>query len=401
MSELLPGLAYQDFVSEALKHRTEKAFRDSELFQRRAGAIDALLDTPVFHRRSAGGPPGTNPRPSGASADRGRPALRVVQWNIEKGKKLDGIRRFLASDPDMKGADIITLNEVDSGMNRSGNADVTAELSAALGMDAVFVPNYIECTKGLPREAFLPGENTRGLHGVAILSRLPIRDVAIHGLPPCWDYFDFPEKRFGGRRGLYVALDWNGRTVVVATVHIEMRGTPTCRAMQFRSFLDGLGRCEAAWGKGLPVVVTGDWNTHTFRRGGRLNSGREFVRIIGTPRGRLEGDLVQPYRHEPLFEALKEARLDVEGVNDGAPTASQALDTVEDLAIFPDWFGRGLVRLSGLEGRVLRMRLDWIAVRGLRAAGKARTMMPDGEDGEPLSDHALIIADVAPETAGT
>ena len=25
-------------------------------------------------------------------------------------------------------------------------------------MDAVFVPNYIECTKGLPREAVIPGE---------------------------------------------------------------------------------------------------------------------------------------------------------------------------------------------------------------------------------------------------
>jgi endonuclease/exonuclease/phosphatase family metal-dependent hydrolase len=397
VSDLLPGLAYHDSVTEALRHRTEAAFRESELFRRHAGAIDALLDTPVFHRGSAGG----KPPPAGASVARTGPSLRVVQWNIEKGKKLDGIKRFLASDPDAGGADIITLNEVDLGMNRSGNADVTAELSAALGMDAVFVPNYIECTKGLPREAGLPGENARGLHGVAILSRLPILAAAVHSLPSCWDYFDFPEKRFGGRRGLYLALDWNGRTVVAATVHIEMRGAPACRAMQFRTFLAGLDRQEAEWGRGSPVIVTGDWNTHTFRRGGRLNSGREFVRIVGTPRARLEGDLVRPYRHEPLFEALKEGRLGMEGVNDGAPTASQALDTVEDLAIFPDWFGRGLVRLSRLEGRVLRMRLDWIAVRGLRAAGKPRTLMPDGEDGEPLSDHALIIADVAPERAGS
>jgi hypothetical protein len=52
-------------------------------------------------------------------------------------------------------------------------------------------------------------------------------------------------------------------------------------------------------------------------------------------------------------------------------------------------------RAFQLSGRVLRMRLDWIAVRGFTAKGRPVTLPAAGRDGRPLSDHAAIGVDLA------
>ena len=87
---------------------------------------------------------------------------------------------------------------------------IPAELAAALGCHSVFLPSFIECTKGVGEDLLTPGENERGLHGLAVLTRLPVLDARMQALPSCFDYFDFHEKRFGFRQGLYVLLEWRG-----------------------------------------------------------------------------------------------------------------------------------------------------------------------------------------------
>ena len=391
MSDLLPGLSYREFVAAAERHRSERSFRNTDFFHKWGASLEALLTTPVHYTGSnVSGGNDERPRAAGRS-------LRVLHWNIEKGKKLGGIIRFLTEDQEARQADIICLNEVDWGMARTANRDVTADLAEPLGMNAVYMPNYLECTKGLPRERNVPGENERGLHGTAILTKLPMDQVGVEVLPHCWDYFDYREKRFGGRRGLYVKLLWNGRPLIVATTHREMRGEPPCRARQFDRFLAGLARIERQWGEGLPAILTGDWNTHTFRRGGLLDTCREFVRIVGTrPAARLDRELLEPFMMEPLFDRLSAAGFRVEGLNDTSPTAFQALDNIEDLAHLPPQLGEALLRVSGLKGRTLGLRLDWIAGRGVAPASLPRTMDPRG-GGEPLSDHSLIYVDVVLE----
>lgn len=402
--ELLPGLGYRVFLDEARRHRTEDEFRASLFFALHGKELERLLLTPKIER--AGSPA---PAPSAPSASippepvsrSGREArLRVVHWNIEKGRAFDSVVRRLRNDPALRGADVYTLNEVDDGTARGGNRDQAADLARELGCTAVFLPCWIECTRGVAADLAIPGEHRRGLQGLAVLARLPVQDARAVALPPCFDTFDFHEKRFGGRRGLFALLQWRGRPLVVGTTHLEVRNTPKCRAGQFRAFLGGLREALDAWSGGEPgstptppVVLTGDWNTNTFRRGTFEASVREFLRIVSRTPGRLAEETAWPLAREPLFADLAAEGFQVGHSNEPVPTAAQALATVEDLRHLPLPLARRLLRLFGLEGREVRMRLDWIAARGLRPEGRPLTRPAAAAGEAPASDHAIIAAE--------
>ncbi len=382
--ELVPGLSYREFVAETFRHATERQFRSSAFFGRWGADLLALLTTPRVE-----------PAP-GPAVPPGSSRLRFVHWNIEKGKALPGLVHHLTTDPFLRSADLVTINEADIGTARSGNVDTVRELASALGCASVFLPSYVECTKGLDDDLLAPGENTRGLHGLTILSRLPVLDVRMTALPHCWDYFHFHEKRFGFRQGLYVKLDWNGRPLIVATTHLEVRRTPACRARQFAPFLEFLDGLRAEWGRGLPVVLAGDWNTNSFRRGAVPHSVAELLRILSTREERLAEELVRPARYEPVFALLERHGYAFEPFNDRTPTASQDLGTVEDLRMIPRGLAEALVRRMRLAGRVLRMRLDWIAAAGLEPAGEPVTLPGLTWEGGRASDHAPIGVDLRP-----
>jgi endonuclease/exonuclease/phosphatase family metal-dependent hydrolase len=407
--ELVPGVAYREAVEAALRHRTEESFRDSAFFRTHGAALERLLLVPRVEA-----PAGE--REGGCAGAPDAISLRVLQWNIEKGKELSGIIRRLRDDPWMRAADLVLLNEVDAGTARGGNGDQARLLAAALGMHHAWLPTFIECTKGVGSDLDAEGENSLGLHGLAILSRWPI--IAARGavLPSCHDYFDFHEKRIGGRRGLYTLITTGERRFVAATTHLEVRRTPRCRAAQFAAFLRGLEASLAEWSRdglleapgpadpreaaagttilGVPVLLGGDWNTNTFRRGGLAPAAAEFLRILGTPAGVLAAELARPFRREPLFSLLAADGFFVEGCNEAVPTAEQELASVEDLAMLPAWLASRIARAFGLSERVLRMRLDWMAVRGFQPQGSPVTLPPAGADRRALSDHAAIGVDL-------
>lgn len=384
MAELVPGLTYETFVAEAARHRTDAGFRASLFYRRHGAALDHLLSTP----RPIDPPCHAAPRPPDGT-------LRVAHWNIEKGKELPLILRHLREDPGLAACDVFCFNEVDDGMNRSGsNADVAAELAAALEAPAWYLPTYIECTKGLPLERRLPGENSRGLHGVAIVSRRPVRELRSIELPVGWDYFDYPEKRFGGRRALVARVDIGGAEMVVATAHLEMRARPGTRDRQMAAWLAGLEALDGEWGS-RPTILTGDFNTHTFRRGRFVDTVSDFLRIVTRSPEALEAELLDPRRREPLFARLERAGYDTGPFNDREATASHALAKAEDLKYFSKATGRRILRSFRLEDRVVPLRLDWIAARGCRPAGPPETR-PYGPEGTMASDHAPIVAALAP-----
>jgi hypothetical protein len=145
---------------------------------------------------------------------------------------------------------------------------------------------------------------------------------------------------------------------------------------------------------GVPVVLGGDWNTSTFRRGTLARSVVEFLRLVTTPAETLAAQLVAPSSREPLFALLAAEGFAVAPYNGTVPTVAQDLGSVEDLAAIPASLARGIDRVFGLSGRVLRMRLDWIAVRSLQARGRPVTLPAAGPDGRALSDHAAIGIDL-------
>ena len=173
--------------------------------------------------------------------------------------------------------------------------------------------------------------------------------------------------------------------LIVGTTHLEVRHTPRCRAVQFHGFLDGLEQARRAWNLDAPVILTGDWNTNSFARGGLLPSARGFLRIVGTEPARLERQLARPIPHEPLFRELAQAGYAIEPFNDFLPTVSQDLGVVEDLSLLPRTLARWISHRFGLAGRVLRMRLDSIAAKGVESAGPPCTVSGLFAQGRPVS----------------
>lgn len=90
--------------------------------------------------------------------------FRAVAWNIDRGKKTDEVIRCLQTHPLLCGADFVLLTEADWGMARSGNRNVTADIAAALNMNAYFAPAYMNLTSGHGAERAMGGENHYGLH---------------------------------------------------------------------------------------------------------------------------------------------------------------------------------------------------------------------------------------------
>src|SRR5262245_59201146 len=139
----------------------------SRLFRDRQAQIDALTTALSYGR-----PARPAPRPE-------RRFLRAVSWNIERGRRLQGVIGVLSSDPMLGDADVVLLNEVDVGMARSETRDVAREIAESLGFEWVFGNSYLCLSHGDVRDGssqeVRPEDNRESLHGNAILSRWPIR----------------------------------------------------------------------------------------------------------------------------------------------------------------------------------------------------------------------------------
>lgn len=389
----------QQLVEELKRFVTFEQLRKSEFFRVQKPAILRLLNAPRIYSC-----PNASPRL--------RSFLRVVEWNIERGSRFEGIVHVLNEHPVLRFADLLLLNELDNGMIRSSNLDVASELSRTLQAHAVFGVEYLELTKGTGAEANLIGENTNALHGNAIVTRYPFADPEIVRLPRCENNFESKEKRIGGRIGIFLAVEINGRKITIGNTHLDVVGTPHCRGNQMRAMLKHLEtRVDAAKDASSTVIVGGDLNTHTFARGTTLRTIRNTATILGGDRERLRGRLSSPEIREPAIREFTRFGYQTQGFNDRKATSRTIVSNLDDTAKLPRpirwWIGHRIPR----EGILLEFRLDWLAARGLRAlrAGElvdretgvpsinAQTFTGLTYKDETLSDHDPIAFDVSIE----
>jgi endonuclease/exonuclease/phosphatase family metal-dependent hydrolase len=258
------------------------------------------------------------------------PSLRLVEWNIERGIELDKIQLLLtnkqgfiseehgeaASNTNnekakdqvlraqmdvLQSADVLVLNEVDWGMKRSDYRAVVKDLADALKMNWAYGVEFVEVDPkmlGLQSFANVKNQDERkeledlfsvdktrllGLHGTAILSRYPLRDVKLVPFQyQAYDWYNGEKKygsveagkrkgasllfgeeivrevRRGGRTNLIATIDvpdLPGEQVTIVAAHLENRTTPKSRVKQMDEILD-LIRPIAH-----PVIVAGDMNT--------------------------------------------------------------------------------------------------------------------------------------------
>lgn len=283
--------------------------------------------------------------------------MKVVSWNIEKGKRWPLLERCLSHES-IRSADILCLNEVDEGMARSGNLRIAYEIAERLGMQVVFGQAFKELTKGIGDELLSPGENTTAIQGNAILSRLPVLDFQNLLLPSCFDHSSRAEKREGDRHALIARIDCGqGRTVTVANAHLEVFGTMRCRSVQMRLLLKTLPPG--------PAIIAGDFNTNTFDRGSAFHLFRAMALLTFTD---VRPRVLSPWRYERLFEDLSAAGFSWREFNDDQPTCEVDLHTLDDRvpAAIRDFI------LSRC--RFLPLRLDFICGRELHAVSPGRTI---------------------------
>jgi hypothetical protein len=258
------------------------------------------------------------------------PALRVVEWNIERGVEFDKIKLLLTNQNDfisavhgeagsntnaekakdqtlrsqmevLQSADVLVLNEVDWGMKRSDYRAVVKDLADALRMNWAYGVEFVEVDpKVLGTQSFAnvknPAERKEledlfsadhsrllGLHGSAILSRYPLRDVKLVPFEyQAYDWYNGEKKygsieagkrkgaslvfgeeivrevRRGGRTNLVATIDTPelpGQAVTIVAAHLENRTTPKGRVKQMNEILD-FTRPIAH-----PVIIAGDMNT--------------------------------------------------------------------------------------------------------------------------------------------
>lgn len=327
--------------------------------------------------------PGRDPAPARDPA-----RVRAVHWNIEHGNWYPQVERALGEHPALAGADLVTLNEVDLGMARAGNRDVAADLARSLALHAVWAPLFLETTHGRHDDAREAAgrDNLESLFGIALLSRWPIGEARIVELPsPTRFQFD-TEGMYGRFIALLAAIERPGAPFVAVSVHLEVHRTRDHRAAQMRTLLEQLR------GERRPVILGGDFNTHTFDRGRWWHPALGAVVFSAWPRSWLRRRLLWPEQgpaREPLFEALREAGFLWERHMDRAATLHLRFVRVPE-ARGP--LGMPLARpLLARAERRAQLRLDWLAGRGW-SGGSGATV--HGLHGPGLaSDHAPITAE--------
>ena len=332
--------------------------------------------------------------------------LRVVLWNIERGNNYEGVLHYLQTIPELATADILLLNELDAGMVRTGNRHVANDLGQALGFHVVYVPEYLEMTKGVAEELDLPGENTTALHGNAILSRYPISNTRVIDLPVCFEHYEFHEKRYGRRIAIVADIDFNWQKITVVATHLEVRNTPMCRARQIEKILSQLNE----WKIEGPVLLAGDFNSNSFARGTKLRTLQAGWWLLRGDPAKVKHALTHPEEgREPLFDVLSRHNFRFKEFNTEDPTARVPINMVEEVDRLPksarNWVHQHLANYN----HELLMRLDWIAGRGLRALANGEIIdhcsgissaIPGTIRGlyhneRRASDHAVITADIA------
>lgn len=332
-----------------------------------------------------------------------RAQYRFVAWNVERGIELDGQIDALHSHPYLREADVLLLTETDLGMARSRNRNVAQEIARALGFHYAFVPCYLNLAKGSGLEYHAEGENDLALHGNAIVSRYPLRNVRAVFLKNGFDKMAGREKRLGRQAAVIADVEYPNFTVTAVSSHLDANSSQRHRAQQMRDILNGLDRLDARDGvEGrVPAVIGGDWNTTTYNSSTPAWAIAGFwLRVLMGVDNVINNHYLHPYRRfeRDLFRTLEGRGFDYKACNRlGERTGGYDADCVKTRQGLSEWvpnwcfaFMRWALRNHG--GRC-PIKIDWFATRGVQVRDPV-VLHEFRECEAPLSDHDPIGVDV-------
>jgi endonuclease/exonuclease/phosphatase family metal-dependent hydrolase len=218
--------------------------------------------------------------------------FRVLSYNIHHGEGIDGkidLQRIAAFIKDSK-ADIVGLQEIDRGVERTARRDFPRELAKLTGMKVYFERNIIY---------------DGGDYGNAVLTRFPIKKKK---------NTHYKMLREGEQRGvIQLVLDVYGRDLLFMNTHIDYRPDDSERLIN----ADELKKIVAGAGN-MPVILCGDFNdnpgspTHEKMKSflsdtwELIGQGNGFSYPTGNPEKRIDYIWVSNGTVEPVkIEVLK------------------------------------------------------------------------------------------------
>lgn len=324
-------------------------------------------------------------------------SVSTVAWNIERGNIFEGIVDALKNHPQLKNKDLLLLTELDYGMARSGNRFVAQELAKELKMNYAFAPVYIALQKGSGVEEFAEGENTVSIHGLAMFSKFPMKNVHAVALPNGKDKMWGKEKRLGYLRALVADIEHPAGDFRAVTIHLDAHSSRKHRHLQMKIILDALEKLPK-----LPTILGGDWNTTTYNAQSANHAiAGYFWRVMMGVKNVVKNHLPHPDRHfeKDLFGELEQRGFEYKKFNEfGAGTLHYDIESIEKNTNLRDWvpewcfpFIFWAARRVG--GRVSG-RLDWFAGKDIEINGKPQTIGNlINRENIPLSDHDAIALD--------
>jgi endonuclease/exonuclease/phosphatase family metal-dependent hydrolase len=369
-----------------------------------AARATALL-TPVWRRARAAATGAAAPDAPEPSSEPRRDWVHVVHWNILHGGRYDALLDALQHEPALIDADLVSLNEVDFGLARSGNRNVAFDAADALGLQAVWAAMYLELEGGVGpageahrERARVQADDAESLFGLALLSRFPLGAARRVELQTPSDLLFDRERKVGQFIALLVEVQHPQEPFHVVVTHLDVHGTPSARRAQMQTILQALPPG--------PALLCGDFNTTTFARGNWLRSLRALGALALATRGRLDRRLQRPQDpelrpREPLFGELERAGFEFERFNDSQSSLDLRLAEVHEFQTLPALARRlGGALLRHVERRS-HHRLDWIAARGFERASARPpfTLQHLMRGPDSVSDHAPIGCGLRPAPA--
>ncbi len=158
-----------------------------------------------------------------------------MTFNIHHGEGLDGNVDLprIAEVIRRERADLVALQEVDKGVERTARRDLPGELAALTGLTCVFSNNF---------------HYQGGEYGNAVLSRFPVLSATNS---------HYQMLRTNEQRGiLQLTLEVHGRQLVFMNTHIDYRKDDAERLQNVRE-IQALAEQHA----GTPVILCGDFNS--------------------------------------------------------------------------------------------------------------------------------------------
>jgi endonuclease/exonuclease/phosphatase family metal-dependent hydrolase len=180
-------------------------------------------------------------------------SIRVVNWNINRGLRLQRVIEFLATAK----ADVVLLQESDLNARRTQHLNVAKEIAQKLRLNYVFGREFQELTQG--------SRASPAYHGQATLSRWPLSNSRIlrfrkqsNFWRPRWFLPETEpfQERIGGRLALVCETTIAGKRVVTYNLHLESKGDDVLRCSQIDETLEDARQ----YNLNTPVVLAGDFN---------------------------------------------------------------------------------------------------------------------------------------------